>query len=134
MTGEERLDQAKAALLDFQSKHPRSREDVQEGAERWLADACRVSEFDLGGYLAGGGSLQRDHLASAIDAFVIASPEFAAWVREQVDAGGLMPRKKCEAEQAKLEKAVRDAETALVRARLEADKAAAVAKLAELDG
>jgi hypothetical protein len=42
MTPEQKLEQARAQLLDFQSRHPRSREDVQETAEKWLADARRV--------------------------------------------------------------------------------------------
>jgi hypothetical protein len=132
VTGEEKLVQAKAALLDFQSKHPRSREDVQEGAVQWLADARRVTQMDVGGYIAGGGSLHPDHMAAAVTAYVVGSEGFAAWLMEQVDAGGLLPRRKREGEIKRLAKVVSDAETAIVRAQLEADTAAAEAKLAEL--
>jgi hypothetical protein len=129
----EKLEQAKAELLDFQSRHPRSREDVAEAADEWLAGAQKVSAFDLATVLGGGGVLDRDHLRAVVDAFVISSSQFAAWVAEEVDARGLMSRKKQFAELAKLERAVSDAERDIVRAQLEAEKAAVESRLAELE-
>jgi hypothetical protein len=126
--------QAKNELLDFESKHPRSREDVQETAEKWLADARRITEINLGGYIAGGGSLHPDHMTAAVTAYIVGSDAFANWVTERVDAGGLMSRRKRSGELKRLERAVSEAEKAIMRARLQADRAAAEAQLAELDG
>ena len=134
MTAADQLAQARAALLEFQSEHPRSREDVQEGAEAWLRDARRVTHLDVAGYIAGGGSLHPDHLRAAVDAFIVDGEAFASWLKAGIDGASLLPRKKRDAELKRLEKAVKDAETAIVRAELEADKAAAEAKLAALEG
>jgi hypothetical protein len=133
MTSGERLEAAKADLVEFQSRHPRSREGVQEEIQQWLADGRQTTKVDIGGVIVGGGSLHPDHLTAAVRAFVVDSDAFAAWITEQADARDLLPRKKLNTERAKLEKAVREAETAIVREQLQAQRAEAEAKLAELE-
>jgi hypothetical protein len=81
----------------------------------------------------GGAGLQREHLALAIDAFTVASPQFRDWVLAQASVEGLLSRRERDKQLAKLEKAVREAETQIVRAQLEAEKQAAEAKLAALE-
>jgi hypothetical protein len=134
VTAAGRLAEAQAALVEFESRNPRSREDVQEGVAQWVADARKVSAVDIGGVIAGGGSLQHDHLGGVVRAYVLASDDFATWLANQVDARGLLPCKKRESELKRLQKAVADAEKAIVREKLEADRAAAEAELAKLDG
>jgi hypothetical protein len=133
MTLEDKLADARAALIDFQSANPRSREDVHESAEAWLADARRVTRLDVAGYVAGGGSLHPDHLNAAVLAFVVESDAFASWLTAGIDSGQLLPRKKRGGEIKRLQKAVQSCETAIVREQLEADKSAAEQKLAELE-
>jgi hypothetical protein len=128
---EYKLASSREALIDFQSEHPRSREDVVEAAEGWLADAKRVTALDVGACIAGG--LQHEHLNRAILSFVVDSDAFASWLKAGIDGGSLIPRRKRDGEIKRLEKAVRDAETAIVREQLEAEKTAAETKLAALE-
>jgi hypothetical protein len=130
---EDKLAEARAARLDFQSAHPRAKEDVAEGAAAWLADARRVTRLDVAGYIAGGGSLHHEHLNAAVTAFVVDSDAFASWMTAGIESAQLLPRKKRDAELKRLAKAVKDAETAIVREQLEAEKTAAEVKLAALE-
>jgi hypothetical protein len=118
MTLEERLAQAEAALLDFQSEQPRSREDAREAAEAWLAEARHVTAIDLAPVFTGGGSLHPANMKAAIEAFIVASPEFERWLLSHVDGRSLLPQKKRQAKVQELEKAVRGAEKAVARDRL----------------
>jgi hypothetical protein len=128
----ERLEQARAELLDFESQHPRSREHVQESCGELAQERreCDGSQLERDGLVRG--SFHAPQIGQAIVAFVVQSEEFGAWLREQADDGSLLPRKKRDAELKRLERAGREADTAIVRERLEREKRAAETKLAEL--
>jgi hypothetical protein len=59
----EKLEQLRADLLDFESKHPRSRDDVHEQIDCWLADAAMIARRNLNlaalVYGAPGSSIER---------------------------------------------------------------------------
>jgi hypothetical protein len=130
MTPEGKLEQARAALLGFESANPRAKEDLREAAEAWIADARHVVALDVTAAVSGG--LQREHLASVIDAFTVASPAFRDWLLAQVNDVGLISRKQRDGELKRLQKAVRDADAAVARAGLEAEKRAVEERLAAL--
>ena len=133
MTGEQRLEQVQAALARFRAEHPYSREQVVQFAEGWLTDARRVTAWDLGPVFAGGGRLDFDNLAAAVRAYTVASDGFREWVLGNVDQAALLPERKHAAQLRKLERTVREAETAIVRERLEAQREAVESELARLE-
>lgn len=129
---QDKLADAREALLDFESANPRSKEDAREAAESWLETAVAVAAFDVAGAVGGAG-LQREHLALALDAYTVTSEQFRSWVLAQASGDGLLSRKDRDKRLASLRKTVQSAETAIVREQLEADKQAAEMKLAALE-
>jgi hypothetical protein len=130
MTNEEKLTKAREELLAFESANPQAKEDLREAAEAWLRDAQRVTAIELVSVIAGG--LQREHLISAINSFVVASPAFREALLAQVNEVGLLTRKQRDSELKRLGKTVREAEAALARAGLEAERRALEERLAAL--
>jgi hypothetical protein len=132
MTAEEKLEQARRDLAQFETEHRLSVEEARANAQVWLNQAQRVSEIELRAIFSGSGPLEYELLSATVLAFVLRSPQFETWIGEHLETLSLPTQKKRDAQLRKLNSAVRAAETEIIRAELEEQKREAESKLATL--
>lgn len=124
MNSAEKLATARAELLAYETRYPRSKEDVAEEAKVWLENARTTTGPDVPGLLGSAGRYGQETAYALVLAYVLDSQPFADWLLARAVDQRLPSRKEREKQLDRFRRAVRASEAACVREEIENKKAA----------